>query len=153
LYARKHAPWVNWQGNKENNIPDSLSVPMSEFPTDYNKLPTVSFVIPDMDNDMHNSGNIGTNAAIKKGDTWLKDNLYEYIKWSLQHNNLFILTFDEDDFTAKNQIPTLFVGPMIKAGTYSEKINHYNIFNTIEAIYGLPVDSSKSDMIIRDIWN
>ena len=153
LYARKHAPWVNWQGNKENNIPDSLSVPMSEFPTDYNKLPAVSFVVPDMDNDMHNSGSAGAEAAIKKGDTWLKNNLDVYVKWSQQHNSLFILTFDEDDFTTKNQILTLFIGPMIKAGVYSEEINHYNIFNTIEALYGLPLDSSKRDMIIRDVWN
>jgi acid phosphatase len=125
---------------------------MSEFPADYNKLPTVSFVIPDMDNDMHNSGSAGTSAAIKRGDTWLKENLDNYIKWSREHNSLFILTFDEDDFTKKNQIPTLFIGPMIKPGAYSEKINHYNVFNTIEAIYGLWADSSKNDTVLRDIW-
>jgi acid phosphatase len=153
LYARKHVPWVNWLGNKTNDLPDSLSLPMSKFPADYNKLPTVSFVIPDMDNDMHNSGKLGANAAIKRGDTWLKDHLDHYIKWAQQHNSLFILTFDEDDFTKQNQIPTLFIGPMLKPGKYSEKINHYNVFNTIEAIYGLSADSSKNNTVIRDIWN
>jgi acid phosphatase len=153
LYARKHVPWTNWIGHGVNDFPDSLSVPMSQFPADYNKLPTVSFVIPDMDNDMHNSGSSGTDTAIKRGDTWLKDNLGEYVKWAHQHNSLFILTFDEDDFTTQNQIPTLFVGPMIKPGKYSEKINHYNVFNTIEAIYGLLADSSKNVTVIRDIWD
>lgn len=152
LYARKHAPWVNWLGNKENNFPDSLSLPMSKFPIDYNSLPTVSFVIPDMDNDMHNSGKPGAGAAIKRGDDWLKDNLERYIKWAQQHNSLFILTFDEDNFTQQNQIPTVFVGPMIKPGSYSEKINHYNVFNTIEALYGLADDSSKNATVIRDVW-
>lgn len=152
LYARKHAPWVNWLGNKENNFPDSLSLPMSKFPIDYNSLPTVSFVIPDMDNDMHNSGKPGADAAIKRGDDWLKDNLESYIKWAQQHNSLFILTFDEDNFTQQNQIPTVFVGPMIKPGSYSEKINHYNVFNTIEALYGLADDSSKNATVIRDVW-
>ena len=153
LYARKHAPWVNWQGRKKNNFPDSLSLPMSKFPTNYNMLPTVSFVVPDMDNDMHNSGKPGKEAAIRRGDTWLKDNLDNYIKWAQQHNSLFILTFDEDNFKKKNHIPTLFLGSMVKSGKYSEKINHYNVLNTIEAIYGLSADSSKNSTIIRDIWN
>lgn len=153
LYARTHAPWVNWLGSKKNNFPDSLSLPMSKFPANYNMLPTVSFVVSDLDNDMHNIGEPGKDAAIKRGDTWLKDNLDNYIKWAQQHNSLFILTFDEDNFTTQNQIPTLFVGPMIKPGKYSEKINHYNVFNTIEAIYGLSADSSKNATVIRDIWN
>lgn len=152
LYSRKHVPWTNWQGSDTNNFPDSLSLPMTKFPDNYNTLPAVSFVIPDLDNDMHNIGKPGKAAAIKRGDSWLKENLGNYIKWAQQHNSLFILTFDEDDFTRKNQIPTLFAGPMVKPGTYSEKINHYNIFNTIEAMYGLLADSSKSNTIIRDIW-
>ena len=152
LYGRKHAPWVNWLGTKKNNFPDSLSLPMSNFPTDYNSLPTVSFVIPDMDYDMHNTGKPGKAAAIKRGDTWLKENLDNYIKWAQQHNSLFILTYDEDDLTKENQIPTLFVGPMVRPGTYSEKINHYNIFNTIEALYGLSADSSNNDTVIQDVW-
>ena len=153
LYARKHVPWVNWQGNKENNFPDSLSLPMSKFPIDFNKLPTVSFVVPDMDNDMHNIGKPGDAAAIQRGDNWLKNNLGNYLKWARQHNSLFILTFDEDNFTMQNQIPTIFAGPMIKPGKYSEKINHYNVFNTIEAMYGLLAGSSKKATVINDIWN
>ena len=152
LYARKHVPWVNWLGNKENNIPDSLSVPMTKFPADYNLLPTVSFIVPDMDYDMHNSGAPGEDAAIQRGDTWLKDHLENYIKWAKQHNSLFILTFDEDNFTNQNQIPTLFVSPMVQPGEYSETINHYNVLNTIEAMYGLLADSSKNATVIRDIW-
>ena len=153
LYARKHAPWVNWLGTKKNNFPDSLSIPMTAFPTNYNQLPTVAFVVPDMDNDMHNTGKPGEYAAIKRGDSWLKENLDNYIKWAQLHNSLFILTFDEDDFTKQNQIPTLFVGSMIKTGKYSEKINHYNVFNTIEAMYGLLADNSRNSTVIRDIWN
>jgi hypothetical protein len=42
LYARKHAPWVNWLGIGINTIPLSSSVPMTEFPKDFNKLPTVA---------------------------------------------------------------------------------------------------------------
>lgn len=152
LYARKHAPWVNWLGVGKNNFPDSLSLPMSQFPTDYNQLPSLSFVIPDMDNDMHNSGQPGAAASIKRGDDWLKEKLGNYINWAQQHNSLFILTFDEDDFTKQSHILTLFNGPIIKPGEYPEKINHYNLYHTIEVIYGVS-DSSNSAMVIRDVWN
>src|SRR6185369_10505245 len=44
-YARKHAPWISFL-----DVPPRLSLPFSEFPTDFEKLPTVSMVIPNLDN-------------------------------------------------------------------------------------------------------
>ncbi len=152
LYGRKHCPWVNWQGTKENQIPNSLSQPMTEFPEDFNKLPTVAFVIPDMDYDMHNLGGPGDSAAIVRGDKWLKKNLDSYIKWAKKHNSLFILTYDEDQFTAQNQIPTIFVGANIKPGKYDEKINHYSVLKTLEAMYGLDFPDNNDAFVIKDIW-
>ena len=58
-YARKHNPWVNWQDASTNGIPSSLNVPLTDFPTDYDSLPTVSFVIPNLNNDMHD-GSVST---------------------------------------------------------------------------------------------
>jgi hypothetical protein len=152
LYARKHCPWVNWQGEQENNIPDSLSQPMTAFPKDFSKLPTVAFVIPDMDHDMHNIGAPGDAAAIKRGDQWLQQNLGAYVAWAKMHNSLLILTFDEDDFKLVNHIPTVIVGGPVKAGMYTEKINHYSVLHTIETIYGLPVSDTTQAETISDIW-
>jgi phosphatidylinositol-3-phosphatase len=45
-YARKHNPWVNWQGAEKNGIPGTLNLPLTSFPNDYDLLPTVAFVIP-----------------------------------------------------------------------------------------------------------
>lgn len=151
LYGRKHCPWVNWLGTGRNQLPDSISLPMSEFPTDYNNLPTVAFVIPNMDNDMHNEGS--DPATIRRSDDWLKDNLSEYIKWANSHNSLFILTYDEDDFTPQNEIPTIFTGAMVKAGTYSDSINHYNVLRTIEKMYDLPNSGSAQANEITQVWN
>jgi acid phosphatase len=152
LYGRKHCPWVNWQGTKENQISNSLSQPMTEFPKDFNKLPTVAFVIPDMDYDMHNLGGPGDSAAIVRGDKWLKKNLDAYVKWAKKHNSLLILTYDEDQFTAKNRIPTVFIGANIKPGKYDEKINHYSVLKTIEAMYGLSFTHNEDVFVIKDIW-
>lgn len=152
VYGRKHCPWINWQGNKPNNIPDSLSLPMTAFPEDFNQLPTVAFVVPDMDYDMHNIGGPGDSAAISRGDQWLKDNLGAYVEWAKNHNSLLILTFDEDQFTPQNRILTLFAGANIKPGKYAETINHYSVLSTIEKLYGLPVSDTGNSAAIEDIW-
>ena len=129
-YARKHNPWVNWQDASTNGIPSSLNVPLTDFPSDYSTLPTVAFVMPNLDDDMH-------DGSISAGDTWLQNNLDGYIQWAKTHNSLFILTFDEDDKSSNNQIPTIFVGQMVKKGNVNIKINHLNVLRTIEDMYGL----------------
>jgi acid phosphatase len=152
LYARKHAPWVNWQGNKKNDIPADLSQPMTAFPTDFNQLPDLAFVIPNMDNDMHNIGDPGDSAAIRRGDDWLQHNLSAYIDWAQTHNSLLILTFDEDQFTAKNHMLTLFAGANVRPGEYPENINHYSVLHTLEEIYDIPVTDTTHAQIITDVW-
>lgn len=150
LYARKHCPWVNWLGNKENNMPYTVSHPMSEFPSDFSKLPTVAFVIPDQDHDMHNNG--GDTAMVKKADDWLKTNLSEYIDWAKDHNSLFILTYDEDNFTPQNEIPTIFLGPMVQQGKYSDSVDHYNVLRTLEGMYGLAKSGPAKADVITKVW-
>ena len=150
LYGRKHCPWVNWLGTGENQMPDSLSRPMTDFPADFNKLPTVAFVIPDMDNDMHNNG--GDTATVRRADNWLQQYLSKYVDWAKTHNSLLILTFDEDNFTPQNEIPTIFAGPMVKPGKYSDSINHYNVLRTIEHMYGLKPSGPAEASIITKVW-
>lgn len=152
LYARKHCPWVNWQGDKENNFSgDKTSFPMTEFPSDFNKLPTVAFVIPDQDHDMHNNGEDTT--MVRKADDWLKANLSGYIEWAKSNNSLFILTYDEDKGTKDNRILTIFEGEMVNAGKFNEQINHYNVLRTIENMYSLkPSGSARAKIITDDVW-
>lgn len=140
-YARKHVPWTNF-----TNDPGKYSLPFTKFPSDYTKLPTVSWVIPDLLDDMH-------DGTIAEGDTWLQDNLSNYVSWAMSHNSLLIVTWDEDDGSENNQIPTIFVGPIVKTGQYSEKITHDTVLRTIEAMYGLrPLGNSKSVKPITDVW-
>jgi hypothetical protein len=139
-YARKHNPWVNF-----TNVPSTVNMPFTSFPKDYSKLPTVSFVIPNMDHDIH-------DGTMKEADNWLKVNLDGYIKWADKHNSLLILTWDEDDTSAKNKIPTVFVGPMVKKQSYAVRTDHYSLLRTIEDVYGLqPLGKSKQVTPIK-IW-
>jgi acid phosphatase len=135
-----------------------------DFPSDYATLPTVAFVIPNLNHDMHN----GKPAqSIPAGDAWLRQNLDGYYQWAKTHNSLLIVTFDENDDQGgyygltnpligqnprypprynqllrdiQNRVVTIFAGAHVKPGSYTEGkgITHVNILRTIEAMYGLP---------------
>ena len=151
-YARKHNPVANWMGHGTNQVPETTNQPYSAFPsTDFSQLPTVCFVAPNQANDMHNGVD---TARILVGDTWVHDNMDDYIQWAKTNNSLFILTFDEDERGQRNHILTLMTGPMVKPGQYDEVINHYSILRTIEDMYGLPYAGNASSVApITDCWN
>jgi phospholipase C len=146
-YQRKHTPMVNWQGY---NVAASANLPFSDFPADHARLPTVSFVVPDQLNDMHDGDEPDT---IIRGDQWLKKNLDAYVRWAEKNNSLLIVTFDEDDFSQNNRIATVFVGPMVRPGVYARRIDHYSVLRTLLDMYGLPpLGRAAEAQPIDDVW-
>ncbi|WP_256238306.1 alkaline phosphatase family protein [Bacillus sp. EB600] len=140
-YVRKHNPWTNF-----TNVPKEANQPLESFPEDFTKLPTVSFVIPNQQNNMH-------DGTIKEADQWLKEHLDSYVHWAKTHNSLLIVTWDEDEGSKENTIPTFFVGSMVKTGQYDENFNHFNLLRTIEDIYGLShAGAAQSSQPIMSIW-
>lgn len=173
-YARKHNPWCNWQndayyaniGNLGSNyLPSTVNQPFSTFATmtDYSQLPTVSIIVPNQQHDDHGvAGGLSGDPLLAAGDTWLQNNLSAYAAWAKNHNSLLIVTWDEDDYTSINQIPTVFYGAKVKDGQFPEfgslaytsvingvgqpsgapiyrmvhGINHWSILRTVEDIYG-----------------
>lgn len=129
-YVRKHNPWVNWLGAASNAIPVDEIQPLTSLPTDFSTLPTVSFVIPNEQNNMH-------DGSISAGDAWLQAHVDAYVNWAQTHNSLLILTWDEDDGNYGNHIATLLLGPMVVPGLYDQPINHLNVLRSIEDMYGL----------------
>ena len=153
-YQRKHNPAVNWQANDapdNNHLSPTLNQPFSAFPTTdagFVALPTVSLVVPNEQNDMH-------DGSIAAGDTWLSQNMEAFRTWASTHNSVLIVTWDEDsNNTATNQIATIFNGQNIRSGLYSEAsveraaglgVDHFNILRTIEDIYGLGTCNAVND--------
>ena len=129
-YARKHVPWTNF-----SNVPASVSQPFTRWPAgDFARLPTVSFVIPNLCHDMH-------DCSVAAGDAWLRAHIGGYADWATRHDSLLILTWDEDDGGPGNQVPTILAGQLVRTGRYAEPITHYSVLATIEAAYGLPPDA------------
>jgi len=145
-YARKHNPIANWMGTGTNQVSSTLNQPFTAFPTTYSSLPTVSYVIPDLNSDMH-------DGTISAGDTWFHTNLDGYVQWAKTHNSLFIIVFDEDDGNYNNRIPMIFTGPMVKSGTNATTYNHYNLLRTIEDMYGTThAGNAASASAIHNCW-
>jgi phosphatidylinositol-3-phosphatase len=140
-YARKHNPWVNFA-----DLPASVNQPYSALPRDFADLPTVSFVVPDLCNDMHDCG-------IGAGDRWAAQQLAPYVDWSATHNSLLVVTFDEDGGSKENHIATFLVGPMVQPGPSDQRIDHYSLLRTLEDMYGLPpLGSAAAAQPITGIW-
>lgn len=134
-----------------NQMPPAVNQPFTSFPSDFTKLPTVSIVVPNVQDDMH-------DGTVQQADAWLKNNLDTYAQWAKANNSLLIVTWDEDDETnpssnPANHIPTIFFGQMVQPGSYSEPINDYNILRTVEDMYNLPhAGASATATPITDIW-
>ena len=141
-YARKHVPWANF-----SNVPPANSLPFSAFPMgNYANLPTVSFVIPNNDDNMH-------DGSVAQGDAWLSQQLSGYANWAVANNSLLIVTWDEDDGGPRNQIPTVIYGAHVQPGTYNEPISHYSVLSTLEQMYGLPKTGNAANAApIATIW-
>ena len=144
-YQRKHNPWVSF-----DNVPPVSNQPFSAFPADFTLLPTVSFVVPDQCNDMHDI----PPCSIAGGDLWLREHIDPYVQWAKTHNSLLILTFDEDDFTKTNHIPTIFIGANVIPGSVeADATDHYRVLRTLQAMYGLsPLGEAAKRKPISSIW-
>ncbi len=170
VYARKHVPWISFANVPRGTTPDtSVNLRFDDFPSDYTQLPTVAFVIPDQEHDMHNGG---PPDSIRIGDAWLRVNLDRYYQWATAHNGLLIVTFDESDNTThyrgltdpaivvvgndpagrvkQNRIATIVAGARVKPGFVESKpFTHINLLRTIEAIYGLARSGAQQPNAVR----
>ncbi len=139
-YARKHAPWVAFE-----NVPKSDNRSLDALPANYADLPTVAFLIPDVDDDMH-------DGTIDAGDSWLVKHVKPLLAWADAHDTLVVITWDEG-YDPANTVPTIFYGPMVKPGRYANAIDHLNTLRTLEDMYGLAHTGRATGVAtITDCW-
>lgn len=140
-YARKHNPWVDF-----TELPSSLNQPLTAFPDDFTRLPSLAFVIPNLRHDMH-------DGSVAAGDRWLQAHLGAYADWSASHNSLLIVTADEDDNDHDNRVATIFAGAHVSPGRHSDRIDHYGLLRTLLACYRLaPFGAAAQAAPLTGIW-
>jgi phosphatidylinositol-3-phosphatase len=122
LYMRKHVPWPDFP-KLTRKVSIVYHKPLSQPPSDF------VWITPNMCNDMH-------DCSIATGDKWASKNLPKLIAWDAADHGVLILTFDENDGSSGNQIPTILAGN-VNPGQYGQDINHYSVLRTVENIFGL----------------
>jgi acid phosphatase len=142
-YARKHAPWTNF-----DNLDHSNERPYTDLARDIaaGRLPSLAFVIPNNNNNTH-------NRRVPYGDAWLAGNLPAMID-AVGPHGVVLLTWDENDHGPTNQILTVAAGGAVKAGFVSAReVNHFTLLRTIcDALALSPPGLAAREAPITDIW-
>ena len=135
-YRQKHNPFIYFDHIRNTPAECARSVPFSQLGVDLQRTsttPNFVFITPDQCNDMH-------DCPIRTGDDWLRGVVPTILgsRAYREQNSLVVLTWDEDDFTALNHIPTIVVGKQVPTGYRSAvPYTHYSLLRTIEAAWGL----------------
>jgi phosphatidylinositol-3-phosphatase len=141
LYDRNHNPWVEFR-----DVPASDNLVYHGFPA---SPQTLVWIVPNICHDMH-------SCPVRVGDTWLSHNLPPIIAWDANHAGILVLTWDEadPDKSGKNHIPTVLVGPMLRAGARSRQdVDDYVVLHTIDEIFGIAcIDLDCKAPVITGVW-
>ncbi|HET8672482.1 MAG TPA: alkaline phosphatase family protein [Thermoleophilaceae bacterium] len=92
-----------------------------------------TFITPNLCSDTHDCG-VSTGDRFLRGIVTRIGSSAEY----RQGRTALFITWDEDDGSASNHIPTLVVAPGTPAGTTSRtRFNHYSLLRTTEELLGI----------------
>lgn len=137
-YVERHDPAPYFNQIRDNASRCGQDKPYTNLATDLQSTattPNFSFVTPNVQDDMH-------NGTVSEADTWLENNLptiFDSPAWKTQHS-LLILTEDENDGTAGNIVPLLFVSSdgSVPAGQKDgTAYTQYDTLRTIEDSLGV----------------
>jgi len=135
-YAQKHDPFLYYDDIRTNPAECAKVVPYSSFAGDLASTAmtaSYSWITPNLIDDMH-------DGTIAQSDTWLQQNVPVILgspAWTTQ-NSLLVITWDEDDGSEANQVPTLVIQKSPTAGFRSStRYSHYSLLSTIEQAWGL----------------
>ncbi|HEY1594487.1 MAG TPA: alkaline phosphatase family protein [Thermoleophilaceae bacterium] len=128
LYAPKHNPAAYYTG---------ITAACSRQDVPLGKSPDLSarftFITPNLCHDTH-------NCDVRTGDRYLSTFIPQLVNSSEYKagRTAIFLTYDEDDGSSSNHIPTLVIAPQVKPGLRaSGRFTHYSLLRTTEDMLGL----------------
>jgi len=145
-YAVRHNPAAYYTNIRTECA--TLDVPLGVTPDVSARF---TFVTPNLCNDTH-------DCSVQTGDTWLQGFLpkvFGSAEYQAGRTAVF-LTWDEDDSSMSNQIPTLVIAPSVVPGTApTATFNHYSLLRTTEEMLGLSplLGSSATATSMRSAFN
>jgi phosphatidylinositol-3-phosphatase len=134
-YAQKHNPFVYFNDIRTTAQCGNV-VPMTGLASDLaatTTTPAYGWITPNLCDDMH-------DCPIASGDTWLSKTVPLILGSPAftNQNSLLFITWDEDDSSQSNHVPTLVISRSVGTGFRSEAAyDHYSLLRTIEDAWGL----------------
>jgi len=136
-YAQKHNPFIYFDDIRNNPDRCRNIIPYTELEKDFKSIattPNFAWISPNLCHDMH-------DCSIAQGDSWLSREVPLILTSPAfkQQQSLLIITWDEGEESGSNQIPTLFIGDMVKPGFVTQAhYTHYSLLHTIESLWKMP---------------
>ena len=137
-YAVKHNPWPYFADAAERASCRRFDVPSGtpghgglHDDITAGRLPTFSLLIPDLCNDAH-------DCSLKAADRWLQSWLSAITAGTdfRAGKLLVVVTFDEDDYDARNHILTVFLHPALRHATISARFDQFAVSGLVSRLVG-----------------
>jgi phosphatidylinositol-3-phosphatase len=136
-YVKRHNPFAYFS-DVANSSQKYHLVPFTQFSKDLvnNALPNFSFIVPNLNNDAHNS-------TLTQADNWLKTNIAPLISSAtFQRDGILIIVFDEsfdsDIAHGGGHVAAVVIGPKVKGGSKPATLyQHQNTLKTLMQALGL----------------
>jgi len=110
--------------------------------------PAYAFITPDLYHDMHNQRAVGPwkwKSQIREGDDWLKETLPVIRRSEAYRSGVVMITWDESEGRGEKAIGMVMISPLAAHGEVRKRYDHYDLFRTIEAIFGVgPVGNARA---------
>jgi hypothetical protein len=135
-YMQKHNPFAYYDDIRTDPKQFANVVPYTQLATDLasaQATPSFGWITPNMLDDMH-------DGTVAQGDTWLSVAVPALLASGAftTQRSLLLVTWDENDDSAGNEVVTLVIAKGVPAGFKSQvPYTHYSLLRTIEASWGL----------------
>jgi phosphatidylinositol-3-phosphatase len=142
-YSEAVDPFMHAAGIRDHPSRCDRVLPFRRFHRDLasGRLPTVTFVMPDLHHEMH-------SGPVRVADDWLQRLVRELQASPLWRTDTrLVVTFDESTrqdvrsccggLGRGGRIPTIVAGPRVPRGQDPTPYTHYSLLRSIEAAYGL----------------
>jgi hypothetical protein len=126
-YAVRHDPEAYYTNLGSDCL--TYDVPFGSTPDLSAKF---TFVTPNVCDDMH-------DCSVQTGDTFLSSYVPRLLATTQYQagNTVIFITWDEDDGSSNNHVPTIVISPYTHAVQDSTSYTHYSLLKTTEQLFGL----------------